>query len=358
MISDTKHKNLTLEQIADAIGAELAGDGTVTVEAMASLATAGARQLAFVDSPARHDAAVASQAAGLIVGRDFPELATANLLRAADPKMAFVRAMELFAPPRRATGIHASAVVDPEATLGAGVSIGPCAVVEAGAEIGPGTRIGAGAYVGCDVRVGAECDIGPRAVLLDATRVGDRCVLHPGVVLGADGYGFHWAGDHHHKIPQLGRVVIEDDVEIGANSCVDRATLDETRVGAGSKFDNLVQVGHNDRIGRHVLLVSQAGVAGSSTLGDGVIVAGQAAVSDHVEIGSGAQIGGQAGVIGDVAPGAKVWGTPARPIARMLREQAAAARLPELLKTVKRQQDLLQSLQARVAELESRLGDR
>jgi UDP-3-O-[3-hydroxymyristoyl] glucosamine N-acyltransferase len=348
---------LTLAQIAGEIGADLHGDGAVVIEAMASPACAGPRHLAYLDSVDRTDAAAASRAGGLIVGAEFPDLPGANLLRAADPKLAFVRALELFAPPPAPAAIDPSAVIAPDAVLGDGVSVGPLAVVEPAANVGERSRIGAGAFVGRGVRVGADCDIGPQVVLLEGTRVGDRCRLFPGAVLGADGYGFQWTGDHHHKIPQLGRVVVEEDVEIGANCCIDRATLDETRLGAGSKLDNLVQIGHNSRIGRHVLMVSQAGVAGSSTLGDGVVVAGQAAITDHVTVGAGAQIGGQAGVTGDVAPGAKVWGTPARPMSRTLREQAAMARVPELLKTVRRQQELLQALQDRVAELEARLAD-
>ena len=159
-------------------------------------------------------------------------------------------------------------------------------------------------------------------------------------------------GDHHHKIPQLGIVVIEDDVEIGANTCIDRATLGETRIGRGSKFDNLVHIAHNNQIGQHVLLTGQVAVAGSSRLGNGVVAGGQAGIADHVEIGDGVQIGAQSGVIGNLAAGEKVWGTPARPMGRVMREQAALGKLPELLKAVRRQEKELQALRDRIALLE------
>jgi UDP-3-O-[3-hydroxymyristoyl] glucosamine N-acyltransferase len=343
-----------LDQIAQGIGAVLEGDGELLVEGMAPLEDAGPRQLAYAQSADLRDEVVGCAAAGVIVGRDFPLLDDHNLLRVADAKAGFVRAMEMFVPDRAQPGIHPSAVIAADVEIGEGVGIGPCAVIEAGARIGSGSQIRAGAYIGAGVWVGSACDIGVNAVLLDGIRLGDCCILHPGVVIGADGYGFHWMDDHHHKIPQLGGVVIEDDVEIGANSCIDRATLGETRIGRGSKFDNLVQVGHNNRIGQHVLLVSQVGIAGSSELGNGVVAGGQVGIADHLKIGDGVQIGAQGGVIGDLAAGGKVWGTPARPIARVLREQAAAGRLPEVLKVIRRQERELQALRDRMAALETR----
>ena len=220
--------------------------------------------------------------------------------------------------------------------------------------IGARSQIPAGVYLGRGVRIGTDCDIGPNAALMDGTLIGHRCILHPGVVLGADGYGFQWTDDQHHEIPQFGRVAVEDDVEIGANTCIDRATLGETRIGRGSKFDNLVQVGHKNHIGEHIVMVAPSGIAGSSRLGNGVVVAGQVAITDHVVVGEGAQIGGQSGVTGDLEPGVKVWGTPARPTARVLRERAALARLPELLRAFRRQEKELDELRDRIAMLELR----
>jgi UDP-3-O-[3-hydroxymyristoyl] glucosamine N-acyltransferase len=203
------------------------------------------------------------------------------------------------------------------------------------------------------VSIGADCRIGPNVSLMPGVSLADRCTLHAGVTVGGDGFGFVWAGDHHHKVPQLGTVVIEDDVEIGCNSCVDRATFGVTRIGRGTKIDNLVQVAHNADIGEHCILVAQAGLAGSVTLGRGAMLSGQVAVTDHVSVGAGARIGGQSGVTGDVAAGETLFGTPARPLKRTLREQAALGRLPDLLKTVERQEAAIEALTARLAALEA-----
>ncbi len=346
-------RELTLGGIAAAIGAVLEGEGGVRVNAIATLEDAGPETLCYAASPRLLEQVRSCAADGFIVGDDFPTLPGRNLLRLADPKLGFVRALELFRPDRRPEGVHPAAVVATDVTLGEGVEIGPCAVIEAGAVIGSATRIRAGAYVGPGARVGRDCDIGINAVLLDGTVVGDRCILHPGVVLGGDGYGYQWTEDHHHKIPQLGCVVLEDDVELGANTCIDRATLGETRIGRGSKFDNLVHIAHNNRIGEHVLLTGQVGVAGSSRIGDRVVAGGQAGIADHVIVGAGAQIGAQAGVIGNIDAGARVWGTPARPMQRVLREQAALGRLPETLRDLARQRKEFEALHERIARLES-----
>jgi UDP-3-O-[3-hydroxymyristoyl] glucosamine N-acyltransferase len=341
-----------LDEIAQAIGAELEGSGAAVVRGMAALGDSGADQLAYAQSAEQLQEVMASAAAGVIVGPDFPVLAGRSLLRVDEPKTGFVGALELFVADRTQPGVHPAAFVANGARLGAGVGVGPCAVIEADADIGERSQIRAGSYIGAGVRIGVDCDIGANAVLLDGVRLGDRCILHPGVVIGADGYGFHWMGDHHHKIPQLGKVVIEDDVEIGANTCIDRATLGETRIGRDSKFDNLVHIAHNNRIGEHALLAAQVGIAGSSTLGNGVVAGGQAGIADHLEVGDGVQIGAQGGVIGDLDAGSKVWGTPARPIARVLREQAALGKLPEILKLIRRQEKELRALRDRIAALE------
>lgn len=345
---------LTLERIAREIGATIEGSPAVSVARMAALDEAGPGCLCYADSPRLADRVATLDVAAVIVGRDFPAQPACNLLRVDDPKRAFIRALELFAPDRRLDGIHPTAVVADGVVLGEGVGIGPLVVVEPGAVLGARSQIRAGSYIGRDVVVGDDCDIGASVVLLDGSRIGQRCILHPGVVLGSDGYGYQWNGDHHHKIPQLGVVVIGDDVELGANTCIDRATLGETLIGSGSKLDNLVHIAHNNRLGRHVLLTAQVAVAGSSTLGDGVVAGGQAGIADHVMVGDGVQIGAQAGVIGDIEPGGKVWGTPARAMSRVLREQAALGKLPDLLKTMRTQQRMLERLGERVAELEAK----
>jgi UDP-3-O-[3-hydroxymyristoyl] glucosamine N-acyltransferase len=348
---------LTLGEIARLIDARLDGEAERPVRGMAALESAGSEQLCYAESERSLDLGAARAAAGVIVGEGFPQLPSLNLLRVKDPKVGFVRAMELFRPSQQRAGVHTSAVVADDAEIAGDTWIGPRAVIESGVVIGAGSQIGAGVFVGCGARIGRDCAIGPNVVLMDGSVIGDRCVLHAGAVIGADGYGFHWMADHHHKIPQLGVVVLEDDVEIGANSCVDRATLGETRIGRGSKLDNLVQVGHNCRIGEHVLLVSQVGIAGSSRLGNHVVAGGQVGIADHVTVADAVQIGAQGGVIGDLQAGDKVWGTPARPIGRVLREQAAVARLPVLQRKLREQQKALELLRERIAALEARGGE-
>ena len=345
-------KTYRLDEIAQRIGAVLDGAGEPVVRGMAPLADAGGDQLAYAKSADQREQVASSAAAGVIVGTDFPALDTHNLLRVDDHRAGFLLAMELFQRRFEQAGIHPAAVLAEDVELGDEVGIGPCAVIEAGARIGARSQICAGAVVGSGVQIGADCDIGANAVLLHGTRLGDRCIVHPGAVIGADGFGFHWTNGHHHKIPQLGTVEIDDEVEIGANTCIDRATLGATQIGGDSKFDNLVHIAHNNRIGRHVLLAAQVAVAGSSQLGNGVVPGGQAGISDHVQIGEGVQIGAQSGVIGRLQSGEKVWGTPARPLARVLREQAASSKLPELRKVIRQQEKQLQALHERIAALE------
>lgn len=342
----------TLAEIAEKIGARLQGEADARIDRLASVEQAGPGALCFAES-ARYAEQVAQGAAGaIVVGEDFPELPGCNLLRAAEPRLAFLKAMELFVPPLSDTGIDPRAWVAEDARLAERVSIGPGAVIAAGARVGTGTRIDSGAYIGPGVSIGADCHIKPNASVLDQVVLGDRCIVHAGAVIGGDGYGYRWLGDHHHKIPQLGRVVVEDDVEIGCNAAIDRATLGVTRIGRGTKIDNLVHIAHNVEIGEHVLLTAQVAIAGSSSVGPGSVFAGQSAVSDHVRVGAQVQVGGQAGVTRDVADKAVVFGTPARAFKRVMREQAALGKLPELLKQVREQQDLIEDLRARLERLE------
>lgn len=347
----------TLGDIAAAIGARLEGIAERAVAGMAPLDQAGPNDLCFADS-VKHTALVQStKAAGVIVGTDFPTAPAVNLLRVDDVKRSYIKALELFVEPDHHDGVHPSAVVADDVELGSGVGIGPLVVIESGVTIGAGSRIHSGAFIGRDTRIGPNCIIGVNAVLLNATHLGARCSLQPGVVLGSDGYGYQWQDDHHHKIPQIGRVVVGDDVEIGANTCIDRATLGETRIGSGSKFDNLVHIAHNNVIGKHVLLTGQVGIAGSSRLGDGVVAGGQAAVTDHVHVGGGVQIAGQSGVAGDIKAGEKVWGTPARPIAQAMRAQALVGKLPETRRKVRGHDEEISTLCERIAALEAKLAE-
>ena len=268
------------------------------------------------------------------------------MLRVAAPSAALIALLRLFYPePPRVPGIHRLAWVDEGAQVDPAAAVGPFAVVERGARIGRGSRVGALCFVGARAELGEDVLLYPRVVVRDGVRIGNRVIVHPGAVLGADGFGYAFDGQAHRKIPQVGGVRIEDDVEIGANSTVDRATLGETVIGRGSKIDNLVQVGHNCQIGEHVILVSQVGISGSTRVGQGAVLAGQVGVGDHMEIGAGAVLTGQAGVMGDI-PAGQVWsGTPARPTIQAKRIWAAEKRLPELLRRV-------HDLEKRLTELE------
>ncbi|MBK1720133.1 UDP-3-O-(3-hydroxymyristoyl)glucosamine N-acyltransferase [Thiocystis violacea] len=330
------------------------GDARSSVQILGvnTLALAEETDLCFAEHDDQTEAVLASRAGAVLVPEDFPAIAGPLLLRSPTPRQAFFQIAERFVPASEIQGIHPSAVIDPSAVLGRDVAIGACAVIASGVRIGDRGVIGPGVYLGPDVTLGADCLIESNVSVHRDSRIGERCIIHSGTVIGGDGFGFVWDGGGHRKIPQLGRVVIEEDVEIGCNACVDRATLGETRIRRGTKIDNLVQVAHNTDIGAHVILVSQSGVAGSSKVGSGAVVAGQVAISDHVEVGAGARIGGQSGVTKDVPAGASVFGTPARPIKDTLRELAALAQLPALLKLVRTQGRELERLRERLEALE------
>jgi UDP-3-O-[3-hydroxymyristoyl] glucosamine N-acyltransferase len=330
--------------VASAVGGRLVGRGATRLTGVASLSDAGPGDLSFVADERHAAAAVASQAGAFLVSDE--SLAAgrpAVVVRAPGAALA-VWLAALRPPPRPRPGVAPGARVHRTARLGRGVSVAAGATVSAGARVGARAVLAAGAYVGEGASVGDDCVLGPHAVVADRCVVGDRCILHAGVVVGSDGFGYVPDGEAHRKVPQVGIVRIEDDVEIGANSTVDRATLGETVVGRGTKIDNLVQVGHNVRIGEHSLLCGQAGIGGSSTLGRRVTLAGQVGISDHVTIGDGAVLTGQAGIArrGRVPAGAVLSGMPALPHREFLRRAALAGRLESALE--------------RLAALERKLG--
>jgi UDP-3-O-[3-hydroxymyristoyl] glucosamine N-acyltransferase len=343
---------LTCAEICERLGIAPPTLPSTAVTGVATLADAGAGDLCFAESAAQFGAVAASGAAAVLVPLDYPDPAPANVIRVTDPRQAFFVIAETFLPPPDYTGVHPDASIDPSVVLGGGVTVAPGAVLAAGVRVGERSFIGANVYLGPEVVVGRECRLHANVSVQRGSRIGDRCVIHAGTSIGGDGFGYRWDGERHRKVPQLGVVVIEDDCELGCNVCVDRATLGITVVGRGSKIDNLVQIAHNVRLGEHVIMVAQSGIAGSTRIGSGCVVAGQAAISDHLDIGAGARIGGQAGVTNDVAPGSAISGTPARPVKRYLREQAALGRLPELVRQMGRQQQLIEALEVRLAQLE------
>ncbi|MFH1538133.1 MAG: UDP-3-O-(3-hydroxymyristoyl)glucosamine N-acyltransferase [bacterium] len=339
---------ITLGELAKKIGGQVEGDSGVEIEGVCSIDDCMPGHITFLEKSrdahrlkawpaAQSPAAVICSAAAVVEGLP--------LLRAGEPRLAFARALEVFHPPARPpAGVHSTAVVSDSAKLGKGVFVGANAVIEAGAAIGDRTVIHPLAYVGEDARIGEDCVLHPITCVLRGCRVGDRVILHSGVVIGADGYGYVREGERHVKIRQVGNVVIGDDVEIGANSAVDRATIGSTVVGDGTKIDNLVQVGHNVSIGKNCVICGQVGIAGSSSVGDGAVLAGQVGISDHVHVGSRVILGGQAGVIADVPDGAFYSGYPARPHREAMQLLKMIDRLPEFEKRLTEALDMLEKL--------------
>ncbi|MFL6427082.1 MAG: UDP-3-O-(3-hydroxymyristoyl)glucosamine N-acyltransferase [Acidobacteriaceae bacterium] len=330
---------MRLSALAAQLDAELrlpaaAGDGaTLEIEGVAAPSNAGASQLVFAESEAALAAAHASRAGAIVTSRKLAaEASPKPMLLTGNAKLTFARAAELLTPMNPQPGIHPSAHIDAEGSLGEGVFVGPNAVIQHGVRIGAYSRIDAGVVIGHGVHIGRSCHLYPRVVLYPGTELGHRVVIHAGAVLGSDGFGYvrDNATGEYTKFPQQGRLVIEDDVEIGANTTIDRGALEETRIGQGTKLDNLVHVGHNVLIGRNVVIAAQTGISGSSTIADGAIVGGQVGIADHVEIGPGAILGAQAGIPSGKrirGPGIVFWGTPARPIKEYLKELATLSRL-------------------------------
>jgi UDP-3-O-[3-hydroxymyristoyl] glucosamine N-acyltransferase len=334
----------TLGELAKALGATLEGDPRRVVTGVAPLDRAGPEQVSFLTHARYADAAKTSRAGAFVAGAQAAGL-PAPVLRVRAPEQALVDLLNLFHPPAAIVpGIHRTAVVAADAHVDATASVGPHAVIESGARIAARVRVSALAYVGPGVEVGEDSSLGAHVALLAGVRLGRRVLVHPGAVLGADGFGFAFDGTEHRKIPQTGGVLIEDDVEIGANTTIDRATFGDTIVRRGTKIDNLVQIGHNVEVGEHSLLVAQTGVSGSSRLGRGVVLAGQVGVADHVTLGDGVIAGGRTGIASNLEAGARVLGTPARPIAQARRIIVAEGRLPELLQRVRALEQRLERL--------------
>lgn len=340
---------MQLGELAKRLGGVLKGDPEVEITGVAGVQEATAGDLTFLANPRYEAAARKTRAGAILVGTNHRELATATI-EIGDPYRAFLKAVSILRPPapRAAAGVHPTAELGPGVELGAGVAIGAHAVIEAGVVIGEQSIIGPLTFIGRGSRIGSQVHLYPGVFIRDECALGDRVIVHSGSVIGSDGFGFLWDGAQHVKVPQVGRVVIEDDVEIGAGCAIDRGTVGETRIGRGTKFDNLVHIGHNVRIGDHSIVVAQVGIGGSTVIGRGVTLAGQVGIVGHVEIGDGAQIGAQAGVIGSVAAGSRIWGSPSMPLAQSKRVYAALKRTPELLREV-------HDLKKRLAELEDSL---
>lgn len=325
----------TLGQLAGEVAGRVIGDESRPIEGIRTLEAAGATDLSFLTGARYLEAARASRAGAILVARPTDGLA-ADQLVVAKPPLALARLLELFHPATPVVpGIHPTAVVASDAEIADDAEVGPYAVIGTGARIGSGVVIGAHVVIGDGCVVGDGTVLHPHVVLYRRTRLGARVEVHAGVVLGADGFGYATDRGVHHKIPQVGDVEIGDNVEIGALTAIDRALLGSTRVGAGSKIDNLVQVGHNVEIGPASILCGQAGVAGSARLGAGVVLAGQVGVAGHLTVGDGVQVASKSAVYDSVAPGQAVAGVPAGPIGRWRRQQALLRRLEGLFRRVR-----------------------
>ncbi len=346
--------SIPITRVAEHLQGELEGDESLRLVGLAEIEKACTEHLCFAKSEHYLAALEASSASAVIVSKQFPSVDGKTLIRVDDPGLGFIQAMELFSPDRSFEGVHVSAVISSSAQLGEKVGIGPNVVIEEGVRIGCRVHIHAGAFIGADVIIDDDCEIGPNVSILHGCKIGRNCLLHPGVCIGADGYGYQWLGNHHHKIPQLGIVVIGDNVEIGANACIDRATMSETRIGEGTKIDNLVHIAHNNNVGKHVIMTALVGIAGSCKIGDGVVLAGQAGIIDHVEIEEAVIVGAKSLVTKNFAANSKVWGIPARPLGKTKKQLANLAKLPDLVSQLYEQREELQELKLRLAELENK----
>ncbi len=329
-------RTLSLGEIARLVGGRLEGPDDRTIRRAAGIEDAGPDEITFVANRRYRGALAQTRAGAVLLPPDLACPRGVACIRVSDPYAALVRVLLAFDPgPPELDGIHATAVVGEGATLASGVALGPHVTVGRGARLGARTRVAAGCVIGEAASLGEDCYLHPRVVVAHRCVIGNRVVVHAGAVIGADGFGYAPVDGVFCKVPQLGIVNVEDDVEIGANACIDRATFGETRIGRGAKIDNLVQVAHNVAIGEGSALAAQSGIAGSTRIGKGVRLGGQAGLAGHLRVGDGASIAAQAGVIGNVDSGETVSGYPARPHRDMMRVEAIVQRLPEFLKRLK-----------------------
>ncbi len=349
--------NMTVTELAGAIGAVCQGDGEMVVESCAGLDDAGPTQVSFVANR-RYVSKIAESRAGVIVvsASDAESLSGRTLLIADDPYFAFRQAMVTLHGFRQhpQAGVSAQAAVDASAVIGQGTCVQAFVTIEPGAKIGKGCVIYSHCYIGRDAVIGDDCQLYPNVTIYDQCVLGDRVTLHAGCVIGQDGFGYATHAlpgepPRHHKIPQVGNVVIEDDVEMGANCAIDRATIGSTRIGRGTKFSDMVTIGHGTTVGQHNLYVAQVGVAGSTTIGNYVVMGGQAGVAGHLKIADQVQLAGQTGVTGDLNKPGQYGSLPAIEMKRARRSWLAIPRLPEMIGE-------LRTLRKRIGRLEKQIG--
>ncbi|NUO18079.1 UDP-3-O-(3-hydroxymyristoyl)glucosamine N-acyltransferase [bacterium] len=333
--------SITAGQLTKLVNGKLFGDGDRELIGVAPLETADRSEVSFLAN-AKYARLLEETQAGVVLVAQGIRRSTGDCIETLDPYAAFVMALEFFNPaPVFGTGIHPTAIISEEAAIDEDVYVGPGCIIESSARIGKGSRLIAMNYIGQNARIGAGSILHPGVHVRHDCEVGERVTIHCGTIVGSDGFGFAMESGRFRKIPQVGIVVIESDVEIGANSTIDRATMGETRIGEGTKIDNLVQIAHNVRIGKHCVIAAQAGISGSTQIGDYCRIGGQAGFVGHIRIGDGSAFGAQSGVATDVAAGEILSGSPARPHNLWKRMEAALPRLPELLRRVRRIEERL-----------------
>jgi UDP-3-O-[3-hydroxymyristoyl] glucosamine N-acyltransferase len=352
--SDSMNKSsrsIALREIAGMLGCAAPAEN-VQITGIATLADAGPGDISFLGSEAFVKQFLATRAGAVLVQKKLhiPESSSAIVLPVDDADLAMATVLTAFAQPaaRPKAGNDPQARIDPSAQLGINVSIGAFSVIGVNVRIGRGSIIHPQVYIGEEVEIGEDCEIFPQVTIRERVRIGSRVVIHAGSILGMDGFGYRWDGSKQVKIPQIGTVIVEDDVEIGSCVCIDRAKFSVTRIGRGTKIDNLVQIAHNVSIGPHSVIAGQAGLAGSATLGTRVTLGGQSALRDHVDVGDGAMVAACAAVANNVAGGTIVSGMPALPHRQSLREQAAIRRLPDLVIQVRKLQEEIKQIRAQL----------
>lgn len=337
---------MTLAEIAKAVKGRVVGDDALLVKGVSGIREAGPGDITFLANPKYLPLARDTKAAAIIVGEDVL-VEGKTVIQTADPSRAFSLVVSMVKEDLTpvARGVHPTAVIDPSAVIGAGAGIGPHVVIEKDARVGARTVICAGTFVGQKASIGEDCLVYPNVTVREAVVIGDRVAIHSGAVIGADGFGYVPVDGKHVKIPQMGTVVIEDDVEIGACVTIDRARFDRTLIGRGTKLDNLVHIAHNVQVGQDCLVIALAGIAGSAVIGDRAIIAGQVGVAGHVHVGAGALVAAQSGITKDVPAGTKMFGTPAKEYKAYIREMGLVGRLPQYLERLSALEEKFKALE-------------
>lgn len=340
---------LTLGEIVKVVGGELVGKPDIVITGISGIKEAKKGDITFLANPKYESKIHTTQASAIITYRQVNN-SSKFLIRTDNPSLAFAKVVNLFSPGniKHPQGIHSTAIISPYARLEKNVSVGAYTIIEEGAGVEEGTVIYGGCFVGANAKIGKNCLIYPHVSIRERVRIGSRVIIHSGAVIGSDGFGFAMVRGLAEKIPQIGTVIVEDDVEIGANTTIDRARVDKTIIGKGTKIDNLVQIAHNVVIGANCVIVAQAGISGSTALGKDVILAGQAGIVGHIHIGEGAVIAAQAGVTKSVPAHTKVSGYPAKPHTEAKRVNACLQRLPQAYKKIKELEEKIRKLEERL----------